>query len=620
MAAGFGGQQRLLAGMLLAVGWMAGGRMMAGGSHTRVRAAAPALSLHGCSLGTSRNLAIRLRGGTEIPRYGWDQTAGEVQIFVFDDESKENKTSERKLSADDFSFQARTTGFSLVCSRWDLTISELFFEIDASRATFKIKDKYILIRLPKADIDVLWPKLQKVSKLVLEDIPTFPASWHDDADGADGLEGENSTEPDPTEDNRQDKRDKSFQDLESSSKVKTMMIERQALERLLVAAKENRLAELEKALEHECKARSEPPNVILDAFKDANARGVVHWAAAEGHVEVIKLAMRAGADMKARDENGQSPFFIAVVNKRMEAARLVARNVSVDVNEKDAGLRATPLHHAAGNGDLQMIHMLMLMNANVNATSILGSALQWAAMSECEEAVKLLITLGADPNVLPSDEGGRKVPPPLVMAASMNQHRMCELYVGAGANLSLCDQEGFTALHFAAETGNVDLFRLLVERGCDVAAKNVHGKTPLQLARYRWRKSQRYQNMRDILISLGRNLSDSELCGDSDEEEEDEDSSEPEPAPTMSSTGNSGTAVVFKEKGNEALRSNKMEEAYAFYTEAILLDPSRKEFFSNRCAALLALQRHEEALADAQTAKAMDSSWAKACFREGQVS
>ena len=59
-------------------------------------------------------------------------------------------------------------------------------------------------------------------------------------------------------------------------------------------------------------------------------------------------------------------------------------------------------------------------------------------------------------------------------------------------------------------------------------------------------------------------------------------------------------AVVLKEKGNEALRSNKMEEAYAFYTEAILLDPSRKEFFSNRCAALLALERHEEALADAQ--------------------
>eukprot|EP00960_Hanusia_phi_P016981 499503-Hanusia_phi.AAC.1 len=627
-------------------GWGgAGGSGWGGAGGTRVPATACIVSTS-CAPPTSRRLGIRLRGGAPIPKFGWDQTAGAVEIYVFGEEMAGDgqQVPDRPVSVEDFSFQASATGFSLACSRWELTVNDLFEEIDAAGASFKIKDKYILVRLPKAHTEVLWPKLQKISRLGLEDIPNFPASWNDDDKDEGGHTGKSEGDAKETAEEQGEGNAKEFEEMESSSKLQTMMIERKALERLLLAAKENRVTDLKQALKQESQARSEPPSVILNAFRDANARGVAHWAAAQGHIAVIELAMRAGADMKARDANGQSPFFIAVVNRHMEVAKLLARNLSVDVNERDSGLRATPLHHAAGNGDLQMIHMLMLMNANVNATSILGSALQWAAMSECEEAFKLLLTFGADPNVLASDEGGRKVPPPLVMAASMNQHRvssrcstchalmlsrcanstsglapMCRCTIRYGDVWCLSSHSRAGGLYCSALRSRYRQCRALSPpRG---ARKRYCGQerplqglsfwwgrmfvlmepvqTALQVASSRWKKtSQRYHSMRQVLVSLGKNLSEAELCDESDEDEEEvNDSSD---GTNMDSRMTS--AAGLKEQGNEALRGNRTEEAVVLYSEAIQLDPSRKEFFSNRAAALLALSRYDEALADAQVA------------------
>jgi ankyrin repeat protein len=49
----------------------------------------------------------------------------------------------------------------------------------------------------------------------------------------------------------------------------------------------------------------------------------------------------------------------------------------------------------------------------------------------------------------------------------------------AGEDPGLQDKDGFTPLHFAAQEGNVDVAKVLLERGAPVDAVNKFGNTPL---------------------------------------------------------------------------------------------------------------------------------------------
>jgi ankyrin repeat protein len=54
--------------------------------------------------------------------------------------------------------------------------------------------------------------------------------------------------------------------------------------------------------------------------------------------------------------------------------------------------------------------------------------------------------------------------------------------LGAGADPSVVDKQGFTPLHFAAQSLDPGAVRLLIDAGADIEARNVHGATPLLVA------------------------------------------------------------------------------------------------------------------------------------------
>ncbi|MCW8038361.1 ankyrin repeat domain-containing protein [Acinetobacter entericus] len=70
--------------------------------------------------------------------------------------------------------------------------------------------------------------------------------------------------------------------------------------------------------------------------------------------------------------------------------------------------------------------------------------------------------------------------PELVYWSSLGELAEVEKSLANGADVNSADEEGYSALHAAAENGYLDVVKLLVEKGADVQHKTQY--TALELA------------------------------------------------------------------------------------------------------------------------------------------
>ena len=72
----------------------------------------------------------------------------------------------------------------------------------------------------------------------------------------------------------------------------------------------------------------------------------------------------------------------------------------------------------------------------------------------------------------------------------------------------------------------------------------------------------------------------------------------------------------FKEKGNECVRAGNYGEAILHYSQAIKIDPTSPQLYSNRSLAFLKFYQYYHALQDANTTIQLDPTWAKVLFHQ----
>jgi ankyrin repeat protein len=107
------------------------------------------------------------------------------------------------------------------------------------------------------------------------------------------------------------------------------------------------------------------------------------------------------------------------------------------------------------------------------------SALHLAIFGGQEEAARLLLERGADPNVLSTSEIAKV--PPLGTAAFVRSVPLGRVLLDSGADPNGRGEGGFTALHAAAQNGDEELARLLLEHGADPGLTADDGRRPADL-------------------------------------------------------------------------------------------------------------------------------------------
>jgi ankyrin repeat protein len=138
------------------------------------------------------------------------------------------------------------------------------------------------------------------------------------------------------------------------------------------------------------------------------------------------------------------------------------------------------LSHAVVAGDIARIKEIIDAGADLNAKDVLDrTPLHLAAFHGQTEIIDLLIAHGADVNAR-----DLTVMSPLHAAVvAGKQGAAVQMLLDRLADLHAINEEGQTALHLAAATGQPRLTRFLIERGADVHRADFDGRTPTYYAR-----------------------------------------------------------------------------------------------------------------------------------------
>ena len=140
---------------------------------------------------------------------------------------------------------------------------------------------------------------------------------------------------------------------------------------------------------------------IADLLKTYGGKtSSIHTHVRDGDLAGVQAYLDAGVDINARDENGSTPLHWAALEGHKDIVELlINRGAEVNATSEIGGW--TPLHMAASKNHIQVVSFLIKKGADEDAKAIIGgwTPLHWAASEDYDQIVKLLIDNGAKINV-----------------------------------------------------------------------------------------------------------------------------------------------------------------------------------------------------------------------------
>jgi ankyrin repeat protein len=192
-------------------------------------------------------------------------------------------------------------------------------------------------------------------------------------------------------------------------------------------------------------------------------------------LEMLQLLVDHGVDVNVRTDAGDTALGLAAWNDNLAGMKLLLSK-GADVGAKDRRGN-TPLHFSTRNGYPDMMEVLLQNGACMHASNLDGLSVLHCAASAVYTSMATLLCYGVD---IEARDGGRKTA--FLVAVEQRNEKVVQMLMNAGADVTVCDMDGNTAIHYAANDGDALLIRVVLRSGMLMPPANRYDKTPLQLA------------------------------------------------------------------------------------------------------------------------------------------
>jgi ankyrin repeat protein len=209
--------------------------------------------------------------------------------------------------------------------------------------------------------------------------------------------------------------------------------------------------------------------------KDVNNQTALHAAASQGDIGIITFLFRIGLPINVRDQNDYTPFTWALISGQEDTA-LHLLNLGAKFPHKPLRRGRTMLHIASSLNMSRLTAKILespSLALLVNARDDMGwSPLALSCRKADPDVVEALIDAGADTQISPHNMLDR----PLHLALRAGNVAVAKCLIARGADVNVKGEQGHTALHIAED---VEVVEMLLAHGAKVRVLDNVGRTPL---------------------------------------------------------------------------------------------------------------------------------------------
>ncbi len=227
---------------------------------------------------------------------------------------------------------------------------------------------------------------------------------------------------------------------------------------------------------------------------DIRGQTPLMWAASSGHVEAMKLLLKAGAKVNRVSRSGFTPLFFAIKSGVLPATQLLLdAGAQTDHRgpEKTSAAQLAVYQQNYGAAALMVARGADVTERDRNGNQLLHAA----AVGGDAVLIKALLARGADPNALTGPSRitwvteanfGQPPPPvppttPLLQAAAHGREAAMKLIVMAGGKADFVETNGTNVVLAAARGGSAMALDYALSLAPDANVADADGVTPLHL-------------------------------------------------------------------------------------------------------------------------------------------
>jgi ankyrin repeat protein len=194
---------------------------------------------------------------------------------------------------------------------------------------------------------------------------------------------------------------------------------------------------------------------------------MLHHAAITGQTDIVKLLLKKGADVDAKNPHNGTPLHLACLYGHFEIAELLI-NQGADLNAwyghpSFVGDYGSPLDCACLSNHFEVVKVLIKHGAKVHDDKRVENPLHTACNSGDLEVVKYLLENGINVN-----DRGDFLDYPLRWASEINNLELVKLLIDHGADVNSKSEIHSTPLIEACTRGHLDVAEFLVAHGAEI--------------------------------------------------------------------------------------------------------------------------------------------------------